>query len=89
MYTCRYCRENELSFFNSHPVFHKLPPTLFGVEQLSKKLTTVLVTRIKQELVSTLFIYMSSVLSLLLVWMDFFLYIFCYFYFMCLLFVIV
>ena len=49
-------RENELSFFTGHPVFKELNPTLFGVEQLSKKLTTVLVTKIKQELVSYLII---------------------------------
>jgi hypothetical protein len=44
-------RENELNFFNTHPVFRNLNPELFGVDQLSKKLTTVLVTKIKQELV--------------------------------------
>jgi hypothetical protein len=32
-------------------VFRNLNPELFGVDQLSKKLTTVLVTRIKKELV--------------------------------------
>lgn len=45
-------RENELSFFTGHTVFRNLNPTLYGVDQLSKKLTTVLVNKIKQELVS-------------------------------------
>lgn len=47
-------RENELAFFNTHPVFRNCQNTLYGVDQLSKKLTTVLVTKIKQELVSDL-----------------------------------
>lgn len=45
-------RENELAFFTGHTVFRNLNATLYGVDQLSKKLTTVLVTKIKQELVS-------------------------------------
>lgn len=45
-------RENELAFFAAHPVFRNCNANLYGVEHLSKKLTTVLVTKIKQELVS-------------------------------------
>jgi hypothetical protein len=44
-------RENELNFFTNHPVFRNCNETLFGVDQLSKKLTEVLVTRIKGSLV--------------------------------------
>lgn len=44
-------RENEISFFTGHPVFRNCNANLYGVDQLSKKLTTVLVSKIKQELV--------------------------------------
>jgi hypothetical protein len=44
-------RETELAFFTNHPAFRGLNASLYGVENLSKKLTTVLVTKIKQELV--------------------------------------
>ena len=58
-----YYRENELSYFAGHHVFRHCNSNLYGVEQLSKKLTTVLVNKIKQELVS----YHLLVLSFILV----------------------
>jgi hypothetical protein len=44
----------ETEFFQRHPVFRKVNPQLVGVTQLSKKLTVLLVDRIKKELVSVL-----------------------------------
>lgn len=44
----------ETEFFQRHPVFKKVNPQLIGVTQLSKKLTILLVDRIKKELVSLL-----------------------------------
>lgn len=43
-------RELELQFFENHPVFGSCNKNLYGIAQLSKKLTTLLVNRIKQEL---------------------------------------
>lgn len=43
-------RENEVAFFANHPVFRKCNPQLYGVGQLSKKLTQLLVERIKMEM---------------------------------------
>lgn len=50
--TIVFCREMETEFFQRHPVFRKVNPQLVGVTQLSKKLTVLLVDRIKKELVS-------------------------------------
>lgn len=36
-------REKEVTYFQQHPHFSKLPSTLFGISNLSKKLTTLLV----------------------------------------------
>ncbi|KAJ1442373.1 Mx2, Mx-like dynamin-related GTPase [Ochromonadaceae sp. CCMP2298] len=44
-------RENEENFFSTHPVFRNCNETLYGADQLSKKLTDVLVARIKTSLV--------------------------------------
>lgn len=43
-------RELEASFFANHPVFKRVSSKLYGVGQLSKKLTCLLVRRIKQEM---------------------------------------
>lgn len=40
-------KESEQYFFNTHPVFRSLNPELYGVDQLSKKLTALLVSKIK------------------------------------------
>ena len=47
-------REIESSFFSNHPVFRNCSPKLYGVSQLAKKLTYLLVNRIKGELVRPL-----------------------------------
>lgn len=47
------CREMETEFFARHAVFRKVSPSLLGVAQLSKKLTVLLVERIKHEMVRT------------------------------------
>ncbi len=47
-------------------MFRNCQNTLYGVDQLSKKLTTVLVTKIKQELVSDLKYYSSCILFLVI-----------------------
>jgi len=44
-------RENESNFFSNHPVFRNCDESLCGVQSLSKKLTEVLVARIKAGLV--------------------------------------
>jgi hypothetical protein len=41
----------EMSFFSAHSVFKRCNPSLYGVNQLSKKLTHLLVEKIKQEMV--------------------------------------
>lgn len=38
-------------FFANNPVFRRCNPNLYGITQLSKKLTLLLVERIKSELV--------------------------------------
>ena len=35
-------REKEVTYFQQHPYFSKLPSALFGISNLSKKLTTLL-----------------------------------------------
>jgi hypothetical protein len=43
-------REMEAAFFALHPAFKELDPRLYGVGQLSRKLTALLVRRIKAGL---------------------------------------
>lgn len=43
-------REIEHSFFTQHPVLRKVHSDLFGIGQLSKKLTSILVSRIKLQM---------------------------------------
>ncbi|GAB66726.1 dynamin-like protein [Plasmodium cynomolgi strain B] len=42
--------KDELAFFQSHPVYRKLPPTLYGTTSLTDKLTKVLLRHIKNFL---------------------------------------
>ena len=42
----------EMNFFRNHEVFNKCDPKLWGVDQLSKRLTSLLVNRIQLQLVS-------------------------------------
>ncbi|KJP85844.1 hypothetical protein AK88_04492 [Plasmodium fragile] len=42
--------KDELQFFQSHPVYKKLPPTLYGTTSLTDKLTKVLLRHIKNFL---------------------------------------
>lgn len=42
-------RENESDYFKNHSVFRNCDPKLYGVQQLSKKLTLLLVSRIQRE----------------------------------------
>jgi hypothetical protein len=44
-----------MNFFTGHAALRNVNPALFGVDSLSKKLTTLLVSRIKQELVRVFF----------------------------------
>ena len=44
------CSEAEKKFFLSHEVFHSCDPRVWGVEQLSKRLTALLVVRIQLQL---------------------------------------
>lgn len=37
-------REKEATYFFQHPYFSKIPSSLFGIANLSKKLTTLLVS---------------------------------------------
>lgn len=46
-----------MAFFSNHPVFKKCNPSLYGVNQLSKKLTHLLVERIKRAMVMNGAIY--------------------------------
>lgn len=43
-------RENEYEFFSNHPVFSKMSRSYFGVDNLVKKVTGVLVSRLHDEL---------------------------------------
>lgn len=45
-------RDKEDAFFKNHPVFRYCDPKLYGIGNLSRKLTMLLVTKIKKELVS-------------------------------------
>lgn len=56
-------REIESTFFRNHSAFKKCNPALYGVEQLSKKLTILLVDRIKQGMVSQFSLYFADILS--------------------------
>jgi hypothetical protein len=47
----------EIAFFSNHPVFRTCNPKLYGVAQLSKRLTQLLVNRIQLELVLIYIIY--------------------------------
>ena len=49
-----FCRERETQFFSSHPVFRNCDPSVYGVDQLSKKLTLLLVSRIQKGLVCSI-----------------------------------
>ena len=40
-------REEEVTYFQEHPYFSKLPSALFGISNLSKKLTTLLVRTVR------------------------------------------
>ncbi|CAG9477254.1 dynamin-like protein, putative [Plasmodium vivax] len=42
--------KDELAFFQTHPVYRKLPPTLYGTTSLTDKLTKVLLRHIKNFL---------------------------------------
>lgn len=44
-------REKEKEYFKAHPVFRNVDSRLYGINQLSKKLTLLLVSRIQCELV--------------------------------------
>jgi interferon-induced GTP-binding protein Mx len=44
----------EQEFFHNHPVFRRVHAQNVGIQQLSKKLTVLLVDRIKQEMVCTI-----------------------------------
>jgi hypothetical protein len=45
-------REEELSFFRSHPYFSQVPEELLGVHMLTQTLTNILVERIRRTLPS-------------------------------------
>jgi len=49
--TTQQARALEEDFFKNHPHFKNCDPSLFGIHNLTNKLTNVLVTRIQQELV--------------------------------------
>ena len=53
-------REREQQFFAKHPVFRQCDPSCFGVEQLSKKLTALLVTRVQKGLVRSGVLLLST-----------------------------
>ncbi|RYH16363.1 hypothetical protein EON65_30215 [archaeon] len=48
--TTQKAKELEKNFFQNHPVFKKCAPEQYGVNMLSKKLTSILVSRIKHQM---------------------------------------
>lgn len=48
--SAREAKDNEIEYFSNHPAFKNLDNKLYGINNLSKKLTLLLVSRIQSEL---------------------------------------